>query len=439
MSHHTPHSPPTHPQPSFSSPLLLTPGPVQAHPQLQSLPFPTTLHHREKNFSLIHRDVSERLQELMDAEESPYLLASSGTGAMEAALLQGLFFSFKAKKVLVLSGGKFGERWWEMAKCHGADTVLLSIPPEKSFSFKDLETQLKKHPDTGLCLCQACETSTGSAYPVEEIGCYLREKHPEILFMVDGISALGAYPLSMKKGSMDALIGASHKGFMLSPGLSFVALSRRLLQRQQEKKDPSVQRKGAYYLDLQRFSEVKMEMEMGGEIQDKGKGGNEPPSRSSYREAPFTPPLGLIVLMKKALELMFDQGFSVHYGRVEKQRKLVGFLTKKLGFKLFSHSPSPSITALLPPAIISAEIFRKHLWNQYRILLAGGQGPLKGNLLRISHMGWLSDQDLLRMAEALISSFYEVQNKTIDSQHLKNLYNQCQQYLDGVCSSDKVK
>ena len=314
-----------HQQVPVSSPLLLTPGPVQVHPELQSLPFPATMHHREKNFFSIYREVSTKLQELMDAEESPYLLASSGTGAMEAALLQGLFFSLKESqrgKVLVISGGKFGERWLEMAKCHGLETLPLFIPPGKSFSFKDLETQLKNHPDITLCLCQACETSTGSAYPVEEIGSYLRARDPEILFMVDGISALGAYPLSMKRGCMDALVGAAHKSFMLSPGLSFVTLSGRLLRRQQEKKSVPLEQRRAYYLDLQRFSKK-------GEKSGDGKKGE------NDRQLPFTPPLGLIVLMKKAMDIMFAQGFSCHYYRVEKQRKFTMFFAEKLGFKVF--------------------------------------------------------------------------------------------------------
>jgi aspartate aminotransferase-like enzyme len=202
---------------------IFTPGPVAVPSEVLIEMAKPIMHHRTKEFEAIFAEVREGLKYIYDTKQEVFVLAASGTGAMEAAVVNTLS---RGDKVLVVNGGKFGERWGKICKAFGLDTQELMVEWGHSVDPADIEKALEKDPSIRAVLVQASETSTGVMHPTKEIADITRHRD-DVILIVDGITGVGVFPLPFDEIGIDVMVGGSQKAFMLPPGLSFAAMSEK--------------------------------------------------------------------------------------------------------------------------------------------------------------------------------------------------------------------
>ena len=224
------------------APLLLTPGPVILSPSVRNTLSQPMWHHRSLEFKKTLKQVSSDLQEIFQTKQPVLILHSTGTGAMEAALSNTLS---PGEKVLCICTGKFGKRWKDIAHAFGMTVCSIDTLPGKTVSVDMIEKELEKTKSIRALLVTACETSTATEQPIKEIAQMLK-KYPEVLFIVDGITALGAMELPMDEWEIDVLVAGSQKSFMIPTGLAFIALSKKAWNAESTSFCPR------YYFDLKK-------------------------------------------------------------------------------------------------------------------------------------------------------------------------------------------
>ncbi len=340
---------------------LLTPGPVPVPPRALLAMARPVIHHRLPEFSAILKRIREDLKYLFQTREEVLFFASSGTGAMEACVAN--LFS-PGEEVIVVRGGKFGERWGELAEIYGLKPVYIDVPWGEAVEVETVAEVLKAHPEARGLLIQAHETSTGVKHPVEQIAPLTRER--ETLLVVDAISALGVYPLPFDELGIDAMVAGSQKSLALPPGLSFVALSARARKRAEETSGPR------YYFDFRReFKALEKET------------------------TAFTPAVSLLYGLSEVLSRIREVGLErlfAHY------RLLAGACRagiKTLGLELFAKEPCEALTIVKVPEGVDGAKLMKLMREKYRVTMAGGQAKLKGKVVRIAHLGYQSELDVI--------------------------------------------
>ena len=352
---------------------LFTPGPVQIPDRVLKVLGEQIIHHRTPEFKEIFLYTRELFKRIVDSVSENFVyFASSGTGAMEAAVIN--FFQ-PGEKVVVINAGKFGERWGQIARTYGLEVVELKYEWGKSVDIDQLEDTLNKNPDAKGVLFQISETSTGAYHDYKAIGRICKDR--DTLVVADAITALGVYNIKPEEEGIDILIGGSQKALMLPPGLSVLWFSERAAKR--------LGGVHKYYFDVAK--EVK-----------KQKDGT----------TAYTPAVSLIIGLRESLEMLLEEGME----NVEKRHRLMSEATRKavesLGFKVLPENPAISVTAVLSD---EAEALRKAMLKR-GIRTAGGQDHLKGKLFRISHMGYLDTLDHLSAIGALELAMAEVYGKT---------------------------
>jgi len=343
------------------SKLLLTPGPSPVPEFIREVMSRQIIHHRTDEFREVLARVTQSLKEIFLTENPVLILASSGTGAMEAAVSN--FFSSQ-DKVIVVEGGKFGQRWKEIATRYGLDVISYSIDwgnaPEPNYLRQLLES------DSSIkgILTTLCETSTGTVYDLKSIGNLTRDR--EVILVVDAISGLGQDKLLTDEWGVDVVVAGSQKGLMLPPGLSFISISKKAEEFLQRSNLPK------YYFDL------KLALK-------------------SYQknDTPFTPAVSLILGLEASLDFIRKEGIYNRWEKFSKLAKATREALKAMGLKLFSFRPSNSVTAVwAPPSIKSSQLVSK-LRKEYGISIAGGQAEFKDKIFRIAHMGAIEEGDLV--------------------------------------------
>lgn len=347
---------------------LLAPGPVNLHPDVLKTLAEPMIHHRTPKFDAILKSVLHRVKMVFATQQPVFLLTSTGSGGMEALLVNTID---AGDKVLAIVGGKFGERWSEMAKNMGANVHEILVPWGQAVEPQSVTEFLKLHPDTKAVLCQACETSTAVYNPIQALG-NITASYPECLFLVDGITALGALPLPMDEWHIDGLVGGSQKAFMLPTGMALLSLSPKAWKKCEQVKTLR------YYFDLRR------------ELKANQKG-----------ETFFSSNVLLIKALDTVLGLFAKTGLEPLYTQIQRRAEFTRWLGPRLGFSLYSQAPSNSLTAWNVPAGIDGAKMREHLEANYNITVMGGQDQLKGKILRIGHMGYITDAEQLRLARAV--------------------------------------
>ncbi len=352
--------------------ILLAPGPVQLHPEVQKILALPMIHHRTPEFDQILKNVLIDLKFLFQTEQSVYILTATGSGGMEALLINVLH---PQAEVLCLVSGKFGERWAQMAEAYGAKVHTLKIPWGESVSVKDVEKFLQQNPQISLVLTQACETSTATVHPIQELAEVVSQT--QALFLVDAITALGAMPLPMDKWKIDGLVAGSQKAIMLPTGMSLISFSKKAWEKIQSNPMPR------FYFDIRKEENANK----------KG-------------ETFFSSNVSLIRALSFVLKHIKETGLNSLYHTLHRRAEYTRQMAPHLGLKIYSQSPSDSVTALLTPDTIDSQKLRDHLESKYHVTLMGGQDQLKGKILRLGHMGFLTDDDLhqttLRLGQALI-------------------------------------
>jgi aspartate aminotransferase-like enzyme len=352
---------------------LFTPGPTPLLPSAQLAIAAADIHHRTPEFRALYQRVLNQLKEFIGSQNDVILLAASGTGAMEAAVSN---LTSPGDKVLVLSAGKFGERWTGLAKAFGCKVELVSAPYGQTFSIDEVRTRLT--PDVRAAYIQATETSTGVRHDVKAVAQALRGS--DALLVVDAITGLGTTTLDVDEWGVDVIIGGSQKAVMIPPGLAYCAVSERAWKRMESAQTPR------YYFDLRK------------ERKSAAKG-----------ESAYTPAIALIAGLGAALDYIAAAGGG---NLVEGRKRLIQnaevcaemtrAAAKVLGLKLFAPAaPASAVTAILPPPDVDSGVIVKALKERFGAIASNGQGEMKGQLFRIAHLGYFDYMDTIALVGAL--------------------------------------
>jgi aspartate aminotransferase-like enzyme len=350
---------------------LLAPGPVNVHPEVLKIMSEPMIHHRTPLFDQVFGRVKQNLKPLFGTQQEIFLHTSTGSGGMESLLVNTLS---AGDKVLCIVSGKFGERWAEMANAFGLQCSQINVSWGESVNPDHVLSFLQKNPDTKAVLCQACETSTAVLHPIEKLGTLIKD-FSETLFLVDGITALGAMPLPMDAWHIDGLVGGSQKAFMLPTGMSLVSFSAKAW----EKIPTSKLQK--YYFDVRREKKSN----------DQG-------------ETFFSSNVILIRAMDLMLELITKHGLKNLYQNILARSQFTLDCAAAMQLTSFSKSISPSLTAIQLPAELDGQKIRLHLEKKYNVTIMGGQDQLKGKILRVGHMGYIQKTEMIRFILKLQSS-----------------------------------
>jgi aspartate aminotransferase-like enzyme len=346
---------------------LLSPGPTPIPNEVALAMSETMIHHRTPQFNKVFEQARVGLKKLFGTKNDVLMLASSGTGAMEASVAN--LFS-PGDKVLVINGGKFGERWLNISNAYGLNPVEMKVQWGQAVKVADVEKQLKAHSDIQGVMIQASETSTTVFHPVKEIA-KLTKNGP--LFLVDGVTAVGVVPLSMDEWGIDVLVTGSQKALMLPPGLGFIALSDRAWEKTKKAKLPR------FYFDLN----------LERKNQQKGSGA-------------FTPAVSLIFGVRASMNMLEREGLDQVYARHLRLCRATRAAATALGLKLLApDSPSPAATGIYLPSGIDADQVLDYLRDKMNVTLAEGQDQLKGKVIRIAHVGYMGAFDVITAIAAL--------------------------------------
>jgi aspartate aminotransferase-like enzyme len=346
---------------------LLSPGPTPIPNEVTLAMSETMIHHRTPQFNTIFAEAREGLKKLFGTENDVLMLASSGTGAMEASVAN--LFS-PGDRVLIINGGKFGERWLNISNAYGLNPIEMKVEWGRAVDVGEVEKQLKKNRDVQGVMIQASETSTTVLHPVREIA-KLTRNGP--LFLVDGVTAVGVISLPLDEWGIDALVTGSQKALMLPPGLGFVAFSERAWEKTKKAKLPR------FYFDLN----------LERKNQQRGSGA-------------FTPAVSLIFGLRASLEMMEREGLDRVYARHARLCRATRAAATALGLKLLApQSPSPAATGIYTPGGIDADAVLDYLRDKMNVTLAEGQDQLKGQVIRIAHVGYMGAFDVITAIAAL--------------------------------------
>jgi aspartate aminotransferase-like enzyme len=353
--------------------LLFTPGPTPLLPAAQFAMAAADIHHRTAEFRALYQRVLAQLRDFVGTKNDVILLASSGTGAMEAAVSN---LTSPGDRVLVLSAGKFGERWTSLAKAFGCQIETLSAPYGQTFAIEEVRAKLK--PDIKVVFMQATETSTGARHCVQSIAALTKETGA--LLVVDAITGLGTTHFDVDGWGIDVIIGGSQKAVMIPPGLAYCAVSERAWQRMETSKNPR------YYFDLRKERKA-----------------------AANGESAYTPAVALIAALGAALDyIAAGAGANIAAGRdalihnAEVVAEMTRAAVQACGLKLFAPAaPAAAVTAVLAPEGTDSGKVVKGFKEQFGGVIANGQGEMKGQLFRIAHLGFFDYLDTIAMIGGL--------------------------------------
>lgn len=376
---------------------LLAPGPVNLHPEVRKALALPMIHHRTPEFDKILKKVLTGMKEIFQTTQDVYLLTATGSGGMEALLVNTLS---PGDKVIAIVSGKFGERWAEMAQVFGAEVFKLNVPWGEAVNPADVEKLLKQHPETRAVLCQACETSTAVAHPIEELAKIIKQ-YDNTLFLVDAITALGAYNILMDAWNIDGLVAGSQKAFMLPTGMAFISFSEKAWKFIEQARCPR------FYFDVRKEKKA-----------------------NAAGETFFSSNVALIRALDVVLDLIHQQGLEKLFHDIHRRAEFTRHFAQKLGFTLYAKSPSDSVTALLVPPQMDGQKIRLHLEQVHNITIMGGQDQAKGKIIRIGHMGSIQDHEMVRLIECLGRTLAHFDQDFITQEQISNVTTEAKQFLE---------
>ena len=366
---------------------LFTPGPTPLLPAAQHAMAAFTAHHRTADFKALLTRVLADMKDFVGTANDVLVIASSGTGAMEGSVSN---LTSPGDKVLVLTAGKFGERWRDLTKAYACQVELVSKPYGESFSLDEIRAQLT--PDIRAVYLQATESSTGARHDVQAITKLVRQHSPDALVVVDAITGLGTTHFDVDGWGVDVIIGGSQKALMIPPGLAYCAISERAWKRMETAKNPR------YYFDFRKERKAAQ----------KG-------------ESAYTPATSLWAGLGAALDFVRQMGNGdLAAGRralvdnAELAAEMTRAGVRALGLHLFASSPSAALTAVTTPAGIDSGKIVKEFRESFSAVVANGQGDMKGKLFRIAHIGYYDYLDTIGILGALEHVLATVTDKAVD-------------------------
>ncbi len=366
--------------------LLLTPGPTAVPKRILDKTAVPMIHHRTKAYQTILERVNADLQKVFFTKHPVLTFASSGTGAMEGSIVNCLS---KGDIVLSFSAGKWGERYRDIARTYGLDVKSFEKQYGEAVKPEEVADAIKKHPGVKAVLITLCETSTAVLHPVEAIAKLTRGT--DIILMVDAISGLMCDPLKMDEWGIDLVVCGSQKGFMLPPGLSFVALNEKAQKALTTSNLPK------YYFN---FTDTIKALKK--------------------NDTPFTPAVSLVRGLEESLLMLLEEGVENVWKRHADVARFVRQQISDLGLELFAKSPSNALTAIKMPDGISSGDMIKHMRDVHQVVMADGQGELQGKMVRFAHMGAACTMnDAKRGLEAFVDALKTVRSASQSAQKAK--------------------
>lgn len=346
---------------------LLTPGPTQVPEEALLALARQVGHHRTPEARARLAEAIDGLKYVFQTEQDVVLLSSSGTGAMEAAVVNVIP---RGGKAIVLEAGRFAQRWREVCAAYGIEVITLEVTWGEAISPEAVSELLEQHPDAVAVYATLQETSTGVAHDIQAIGQVVAASNA--LFIVDGISGAGVQECRTDEWGIDMLIVGSQKALMLPPGLAFLTVSQAAWKQIDSFTAP------AFYFDLKQYR--------------KSLAGSD---------TPFTPAHTLVAALVENLKLIRAAGIENVWSRA----RLLGQATRAgvsaMGLDLFAVRPADGVTSVRVPAGLDGGDLLKRLEQQFGVKLAGGQSHLKGQIFRIAHLGIVDELDIVSALVAI--------------------------------------
>lgn len=353
--------------------MLMIPGPTPVPEKVLLAMAKHPIGHRSGEFSKIIGELTENLKWLHQTQNDVLMLTASGTGAMEAGIIN---FLSPGDRVLVGNNGKFGDRWAKVSKAYGLTVEEVKAEWGKALDPEEFRAKLAADSDKSIkaVIVTHSETSTGVLNDLAAINTAVKE-HGEALIIVDAVTSLGAVSLPVDEWGLDVVGSGSQKGYMIPPGLAFVSVSAKAWKAYESAKMPR------FYLDLKKYKKATDE-----------------------NSSPFTPPVNLMYGLQASLQMMQAEGLDNIFARHQRHTQATRAAMKAMNLPLFApdEAASPAITAVAP-VTVDAEKIRGAMRKQFDIALAGGQDHLKGKIFRIGHLGFVCDRDILSCVGALES------------------------------------
>ena len=345
---------------------LLAPGPTPIPPEVLQAMAQPIIHHRAPEYEALFAEVRRDLRQLFQCQNEVLMFAASGTGAMEGAVVNTLS---PGDPVVVVRGGKFGERWAEICEAYGVRVLPVDVPYGKSVDPAAVSAALQSQPGIQAVFATHSETSTGAVHDIQALAAIVRET--PALLVVDAITSLGVMDLPMDAWGVDILVAGSQKALMLPPGLAFAALSDRAWAAVPGARLPK------YYFN---FAAERKAIEK--------------------NQSAYPPAVSLVVGLQESLRLILAEGLPNVFARHDRLARATRAGVQALGLELFAEHPGAACTAVKAPAGIDGGAIVKG-FRKRGITIAGGQGSMKGKIIRIAHMGYVDGFDVLTALGAL--------------------------------------
>ncbi len=357
---------------------LMIPGPTPVPETVLQALGRHPIGHRSADFQKIVKHTTEQLQWLHQTKHDVLVITGSGTAAMEAGIVNTLS---KGDRVLCGDNGKFGERWVKVAKAYGLAVEVIQAPWGQPLDPEAFRSALEADGEKTIksVILTHSETSTGVINDLETIAKHVRA-HGTAITIADCVTSLGATDVPMDEWGIDVIGSGSQKGYMMPPGLSFVAMSDKAWAAYERSDLPK------FYLDLGKYR------------------------KSAKADSnPFTPAINLYFALEAALGMMEQEGLKTIFARHARHQRAATAAMKAIGLPLYAAEGhgSPAITSVAPEGI-DAEVLRKEVKNRFDILLAGGQDHLKGHVFRIGHLGFVCDRDILTAVAAIEATLQDL-------------------------------
>ena len=353
--------------------ILATPGPVEIPLFVRETFLKETIHHRTPEFKAILLEAIERFKNITHLPYNVFL-SSSGTGAMEAAVINTV-----KKKALTINAGKFGERWGKICKSHNIEYKELKYDWDTPASVDEVLGAIKEDESIDTIFIQISESAGGLRHPVEDIAAEVKLLRDDVLIVADGITALGVEDIDTS--NIDIVIGGSQKAFMLPPGLAMLGISEAALKR--------IDKGKGFYFNL--ANEIK---------------------KQSEGTTAFTPATSHIIALNEVLKKLEEIGLNKHYENTANRHLALIHSLEAIGLSIFPQEPAKSMAAVY---FEKAEELRKILKTKYEVNVAGGQDFMKGKLFRINNMGLIEDYKMAHILNAVELALDELNIRKYDA------------------------
>lgn len=348
---------------------LRIPGPTPCPDEVLRAIGHQMINHRGKEFVAMTNRIIPKLKQCFQTRNDVVILTTSGTGGLEAAIVNTLS---PGDRVLGVSIGFFGERFAECASIYGAEVIPLKYEWGRAVDADDVKKALKANPDIKAVLVTHNETSTGVTNPMKEIAGVVRQF--DKLILVDAVSSLSSIDLPVDAWDLDVVVTGSQKGWMAPPGLAFVSISERAWKAHTEARMPR------FYFDFSRAKKF-----------------------AADGQTPWTPAVSVFFGLDVALDMMLQEGLPNIFARHQRVADKVRAWAKSRGFKLVPEEKfaSNTVSAIHAPAEMDVSRFISTLRDEYQVIIAGGQGAMKGKIFRIGHLGFVTERDMDEVIAAM--------------------------------------